>query len=438
MASGGRIEPYRFLIINEHYLGHRTVHRLLCRQLAENPDVDFEPDRDVILLDTPLDPGDRLFRRIASLRFPNRWVQAQNLDFGRLRFQHYVAATARKRLEAALRKTAYDALFIHSQTAALMSLDIMARIPTLISTDITNAQAAEEWNAPWTRWTYWPNRRGEQNVFARAAGIAVMSDWTRQAALKEHPALPPERIHHFPPGADLTPFEAMPTERPPGDKPNILFVGGDFERKGGPLLLDVFERHFSGAARLHLVSAMAPAHLPPDVTAHRNLQPYSPELLDLYRRADIFALPTRNEAYGHVFIEAMAAGLPVIATDINAIPEIVTPGEGLLFPPDDPAALAETDLSNKEKDRCKNFFALGLVLLTSVATAQPDQRPTTRPRGGGAGAGSRRCMPSGCRRAFRSGIPAGRTSSTTRPAGWRAGFARPTRSSSWTARPSSR
>lgn len=337
---------YRFLIVNEHYLGHRTVHRLLCRQLAEDPAVDFDPERDAILLDEPSDFSDRLFRKIGSLRFPDRWVQQQNLDFGRLRFQHYVAATARKRLTSKLAASDYDAILFHSQTAALMSLDIMARVPSLISTDITNVQAASEWNLPWTRWTYWPNRRGEKNAFAKARAVAVMSEWTRQAALREHPDLPPEKIHHFPPGADLEPFQAMPLVRPPkeskGDKADLLFVGGDFKRKGGPLLLDCFAQHFAERARLHLVSALAPDNLPEGVTAYRDLKPYSQALLDLYGQADIFVMPTRNEAYGHVFIEAMAAGLPVVSTDINAIPEIVRHGgEGMLIPPGDGKALQD-------------------------------------------------------------------------------------------------
>jgi glycosyltransferase involved in cell wall biosynthesis len=66
------------------------------------------------------------------------------------------------------------------------------------------------------------------------------------------------------------------------------------------------------------------------------------ELGRFYACADIFVLPSRQEGFGIVLLEAMSVGLPIVATKAGAIPELVEDGRhGLLVPPDDPQALAQ-------------------------------------------------------------------------------------------------
>ncbi|WP_321797771.1 glycosyltransferase [Caballeronia sp. J97] len=64
------------------------------------------------------------------------------------------------------------------------------------------------------------------------------------------------------------------------------------------------------------------------------------DIPNIFRGSDLFVLPTHQEALGQAFIEAMAAGLPVIGTHVDGVPEIIQDNvNGLLVPPHDPVAL---------------------------------------------------------------------------------------------------
>jgi glycosyltransferase involved in cell wall biosynthesis len=149
-----------------------------------------------------------------------------------------------------------------------------------------------------------------------------------------------DRITVIPPGVDLASWR--PGARRDGAGPvRLLFVGRDFERKGGDVLLRAFTEHLeAGRYELDVVTkATLPALT--GIRVHHELPANGERLRSLYERADVFVFPTRWDTFGIAAIEAMAAGLPVIASDLNALPEIVSDGSsGQLVPQDDPAVLA--------------------------------------------------------------------------------------------------
>jgi glycosyltransferase involved in cell wall biosynthesis len=177
-------------------------------------------------------------------------------------------------------------------------------------------------------------------VFRQASGFTVWSRWAQDSLCRDY-GVRSDLITVIPPGVrlDLFPFGAQPRRaRPPG-KPRVLFVGGDFERKGGPLLLACMHAGLAEWCELDIVTSR-PIPERPGVRAHYGLSPNDPRLLALYRDADIFAMPTQGDCLAVVLGEAMAAGLPVVTTTVAAQPENVDDGRsGVLIPPADGDAL---------------------------------------------------------------------------------------------------
>jgi glycosyltransferase involved in cell wall biosynthesis len=179
-------------------------------------------------------------------------------------------------------------------------------------------------------------RAREQAVYRGAAGIFTMSEMVK-ASLAEDYGVDLARVDVVGAGPNVQPSAGDlggPREKA------VLFVGRNFVPKGGPELLDAFAivRRDHPQAELWLVSSSAPRALPPGVVFHGTVG--RDALARLYARASVFALPTLREAFGLSFLEAMAFGLPVVGSRIEAVPEIVSDGEtGVLVPIRDPAAL---------------------------------------------------------------------------------------------------
>jgi len=125
------------------------------------------------------------------------------------------------------------------------------------------------------------------------------------------------------------------------DQKNILFVGMDWERKGGPDLAAAFQQVLPvhPDATLAIVGCSPKLTLPNcQVTGRISLQAVQQH----YDRATLFCLPTKLEPFGFVFIEAMGQKLPVVATRTGAVPDFIHNGEnGYLVDPGDAHGLAQ-------------------------------------------------------------------------------------------------
>jgi glycosyltransferase involved in cell wall biosynthesis len=186
----------------------------------------------------------------------------------------------------------------------------------------------------------------ERRLYDKIDLIMPMSEWLRRSFIEDFEQ-DPEKVVAVGAGANLVTLPEPPARRDFG-RPRILFVGkGDFEAKGGLDLLEAFRavRAEHPAAELWIVGQPPPPDPPPGVTffglIRRSDAGGEAEIERLYREATLFALPSRYDAFGIAFLEAMAYELPCVGADICAMPEIIADGmTGRLVPKRDPDALA--------------------------------------------------------------------------------------------------
>jgi glycosyltransferase involved in cell wall biosynthesis len=136
-------------------------------------------------------------------------------------------------------------------------------------------------------------------------------------------------------------YRARP-HRAAGERVKILFVGGDFFRKGGDDLLTAFKNRLSASTELHIVTKTVLDDLPDNVHVYDDMNANDARLADLYQLADLLVHPTRADLSSWVVLEAMASGCTVITTPVGGIPDLVSDSDtGFLVQPGNPAALAD-------------------------------------------------------------------------------------------------
>lgn len=173
----------------------------------------------------------------------------------------------------------------------------------------------------------------ERRALLNADLVACWSRWAADSAINDI-GVPPERVTLHKPCVSVGP--ARRVERPANGPVRIVFVGNDFERKGGDRLLAWHQARWRSRAELHVCSGK----VRPDrtlrgvvwhgATAHAEL------MSDVLPSCDLMVVPTREDTFLIAAQEAQAVGLPVVTSRLAGLPEVVRHGRtGYVFARDD-------------------------------------------------------------------------------------------------------
>lgn len=174
----------------------------------------------------------------------------------------------------------------------------------------------------------------ERQAIESCAAIVFPSQWAADSAIRTY-EIPPEKVRVIPWGAN---FENMPDRdtvqqaisRRDRQTCELLWVGVDWQRKGGDLALETAKLlQNSGLPTVLNVVGRVPDSVVklPQIRYFGYLNKQQPDaakkLAEIFGRSHFFILPTQAETYGLVFAEAQGFGLPCLATKIGGIPTVI-------------------------------------------------------------------------------------------------------------------
>ena len=243
-----------------------------------------------------------------------------------------------------LKEKQYDIIFapVASTELALLS----AEIPIIYTADATFSLISNYYPDYFTGQLKLSREEGnyiEQSAINKADILLYPTQWAANSAINDYGA-DKSNIKIVPFGANIddTPSREIVIHKEKSDKCKLLFLGVDWERKGGEIAFEALVELLKLGVDTELIICGC---IPPEEFKHDNMSviPFldknnpeqNKELQLLFLSSDFLILPSRTEAYGVVFCEANAYGLPAITTDTGGIPGVIEDGKnGYMLPLD--------------------------------------------------------------------------------------------------------
>ncbi len=179
----------------------------------------------------------------------------------------------------------------------------------------------------------------EYEIYDNAAKVFTRSTNVRMSVIQDYGS-PEEKVVRVYAGSNVAVPSSLRLDIERYAAKRILFVGIDWQRKGGPDLIAAFKRIQSRHpdATLTVVGCHV-ADLPENCRSVGRVP--LEELPGYFTEASIFCMPTKLEPFGIVYVEAMNYALPVVGTNVGGVSDMIEPGvNGMLVEPGDVDALA--------------------------------------------------------------------------------------------------
>lgn len=237
-----------------------------------------------------------------------------------------------KELDRELCKRKVELLFVPAAPQLIAYLQ--TPVPVIFLTDATFQQIQGYYQA-WQNFAPSNIREGievDKRAFQRASYNLLASEWCKSSAIKDY-GIPEKKISVVPFGANLDQPPLFAEEKKKENTCRLLFLGVEWERKGGPLALEAFRqlRRMGLSASLHIIGCTPPVDVCDEgITVipylNKNIPAEQERLNAILRQTHFLLLPTRAECAGVVFCEASAYGIPSLTTDTGGVTTYVRNG----------------------------------------------------------------------------------------------------------------
>jgi len=279
------------------------------------------------------------FEYVKAITYKNKWFKILGiinkitipLLNKKYNYEHSILRSyfQSKGIQRSLNKEKFDVIFCSAGSTEIAYLK--TDIPIIYLSDSSFGQLADYYDVFKNLFKFSKNESNsiELKALNKASHIIYPTDWAKNYVINNYGILPSKisKIHF---GANIN-EELIEYNFKKLDKNktfNILFLGVYWERKGGDIVLDSFNKLNSLGKNVHLtICGSNPSVNSSNISVFpfidKNNDQEVKELINIFKETDLLFLPTRAECYGIVFNEAGAFGIPMLATKTGGVPEIV-------------------------------------------------------------------------------------------------------------------